>query len=324
MRKLITVGLVSFAGTVFAIAGMSQPRRPPRRPPAAAQAETPPSPRIAQELGRITWGMTHEQVLEYFRAGIRAAYQPRMKNLGQIEQFRLQDQRDQEIRHVEQSYIVFDGTTEHRRWDTSFVGEEYAHNNNESMIVYEDSRGNREFMFFINDHLWKRIQARNTNGRTIDLSSFSTQLEGVFGPGRRVMEGTRLRTIEWHDEHTRLHVIDGTMFYNVFCLAYEDLATVAQLPTLRRNVPVKAQRVARPTDTVQAEAGNVTGDPSPDIVDRITGKMRRVQASDAGAAASASNPGRRPAVNTAANPGTNSNSPPTSSLPDDPLAGLGL
>lgn len=323
MRKLITVGLVSFAGTVFAIAGMSQPRRPPRRPPAAAApAETPPSPRIAQELGRLAWGMTHEQVLDFYRTNIRAAYQPRMKNQGQIEQYRLSEARDQEIRRLEQSYVNFDGAPDHRRWDTSFIGEEYTHNNNESMLVYEDARGNREFMMFINDHLWKRVQARNTNGRTIDLASFSTQLEGVFGPGRRVMNGTRLSTIEWHDEHTKLHVIDGTMFYNVFCLAYEDLGTLAQLATLRRNAPVKVARISHTNDSLEAEAGRTTGDPSPDIVDRITGKMRRVQASDAGVAAAASinrnGTPVRPTTPTTPSAGS------TSTLPDDPLAGLGL
>jgi hypothetical protein len=39
------------------------------------------------------------------------------------------------------------------------VGEEYTHNNNESMLVYEDAQGNREFFFFINDRLWKRGSA---------------------------------------------------------------------------------------------------------------------------------------------------------------------
>src|SRR5579884_1370327 len=97
MRKLTAIGLATFTATLFALAGFSQPRRHARRA-SAAVAEVPPSPRIAQELGQLRWGMTHDQVLDYFRQSIRAAWLPRMKNLGQIEQYRLGEQRDAEIR----------------------------------------------------------------------------------------------------------------------------------------------------------------------------------------------------------------------------------
>ena len=183
--------------------------------------------------------------------------------------------------------MEFDGTPARRRWDTSFIGEEYTHTNNEAMLVYEDNRGNREFFFFINDRLWKRVQARNTAGARINLDDFTTQLETIFGAGRRVMDGARLRTVEWRDDTTRLHIVDATTFYNAFCLIYEESATVAQLPTLRRNVTARTTRTAVAATPSAPETGHTTGDANADIVDRITGKIRRVQSSDAGAAASA-------------------------------------
>lgn len=322
MRKLLAVGLVSFVTSAVALSGVSQPRRPargPRRPPAAAVAAEPPiSPRIAQELGTLRWGINHEQVLEYFRQMIRASYAPRMRNLGQVEQYRMVEQRDAEIRAVERTYVVFDGVPAHRRWDTSFVGEEYTHNNNESMLVYEDQRGNREFFFFINDRLWKRVQARNTAGARINLDDFATQLETIFGAGRRVMDGPRLRTVEWRDETTRLHVVDATTFYNAFCLIYEESATLAQLPTLRRNVPSAPTRTAVAVSAAVPETGNTTGDANADIVDRITGKIRRVQGADAGAAASAT---LRPPTGAAPAAPVDAGRPPPE---DDPLGGLGF
>ena len=322
MRKLLAVGLVSFVTSAVALSGVSQPRRPPRgprRPPAAAVvAEPPVSPRIAQELGTLRWGINHEQVIEYFRQMIRASYAPRMRNLGQVEQYRMVEQRDAEIRAVERTYVAFDGVPAHRRWDTSFVGEEYTHNNNESMLVYEDSRGNREFFFFINDRLWKRVQARNTAGARINLDDFTTQLETIFGAGRRVMDGPRLRTVEWRDETTRLHVVDATTFYNAFCLIYEESATLAQLPTLRRNVPAAQTRTAVAASAAVPETGNTTGDSNADIVDRITGKIRRVQGADAGAAASATL--RAPTGAGPAAPVDAGRPPPE----DDPLGGLGF
>ena len=115
MRKLLAVGLVSFVTSAVALTGTSQPRRAtggPRRPTVAVVAEPPVSPRIAQELGTLRWSINHEQVLEYFRQTIRASYAPRMRNLGQVEQYRLVEQRDAEIRAVERTYVVFDGAVE--------------------------------------------------------------------------------------------------------------------------------------------------------------------------------------------------------------------
>jgi hypothetical protein len=331
MRKLVTVALVTFTASLFAVSGVTQPRRGAargRRP--AAQANVPPtSEQIARELGALRWGMTHDQVLEHFRQQIRASYVPRMKNLGQVEQFRLNDERQREIRRVEQSYLSFDGNVNNRRWDSSFIGDEYTHNNNESMLLYEDARGNREFFFFINDRLWKRVQARNTNGARIDFSNFATQIEAIFGPGRRVLDGTRLTTVEWTDPTTKLHLADFTTFYSTFCLVYEDIATLGQLATLRLNAPTKvARRSAVTLDLSTPNTGAVTGDNAANIADRITGKIRVVQNADAGAAASAS-AATVGATRTSTGAASTGSSAPTGTgagTADDPLGlgGLGI
>jgi hypothetical protein len=326
MRKLALIALATFTTSVFAVSGLTQPRRPPtRRPPAAARAqEVPLSDRIAGELGAIHWGMNHEQVFEAFRQQIRASYVPRMKNLGQVEQYRLNEERQREIRNLERTYVVFDGAQDHRQWDSSFIGSEYTHNNNESMFVYQDARGNREFFLFINDRLWKRVQARNTNGARINFDDFATQLEALFGAGRRVMAGTRLETVEWRDPTTRLHLLDQTTFFSAFCLIYEEQATFAQLATLRVNAPTKVVRRSAVTlDLSQPNTGAVTGDNSGNIADRITGKIRVVENTDAGTAAAASataaGAARRPA-------GATPTTPAATTPADDPLGrgGLGI
>ena len=333
MKKFALIALATFTTTVFAVSGLTQPRRPPargpRRPAVTAPAEPPMSERIAQELGAFRWGMTHEQVLEVFRTQFRNAYAPRMKNLGQVEQYRLIDERQREIRTLERSYVVFDGAQEHRQWDSSFIANEFTHNNNESMLVYQDERGNREFFLFINDRLWKRVQARNTNGARIQYDDFAAQLEALFGPGRRIQNGTRLDTVEWRDATTKLHTSDQTTFFSAFCLIYEETATLAQIATLRVNAPTKVvRRSAVNLDLPQATAGSVEGAPSTNVVDRITGKIRVVENADAGAAASASasaagarngNGGRNGAD-------AGAGSIPGGGTPEDPLGlgGLGL
>ena len=330
MRKLSLVALVTFTTTVFAVTGLTQPRpaavrRPVvRRGAAAARSTEPPmSERIAQELAPLRWGMSHEEVLNHYRQQIRASYVPRMKNLGQVEQYRLLDERQREVRRLDQNYIVFDGAQEHRRWDSSFIGEEYTHSNNESMLLVEDARGNREFFFFMNDRLWKRVQARNTNGARIQFGDFAMQLEALFGPGRRVMNGAALQTVQWRDASTAMRLADYTTFFSAFCLIYEESATVAQLATLRLNAPTKvARRSAVTLDLATPNTGAVTGDNSANITDRITGKMRVVENHDAGAAANAS-AGRAGANRPA---GSDGGVAPSTSPADDPLGlgGLGI
>ncbi|MBL8600487.1 MAG: hypothetical protein JNK72_01040 [Myxococcales bacterium] len=328
MRKLFSMGLVSFAVAAVAASGISQPRRNPRRPVAQAPAAPPPSPRIAQELGQLRWGMNHAQVVAYYRGLISASYAPRLRNVGMLEQNRIIDQRENEIRTLERTWVEFDGALAHRQWDSSFIGEEYTHGNGEAMLMYEDARHNREFFFFINDRLWKRVQARNTAGAQIDFDDFASQLEAIFGPGQREQAGQRLTTVRWFDDTTRLHVVDNTTFFSAFCLIYQERQTQDQLAQLRRNtLPTKQQR--RVAGAVEAgananAAGVTTGDSNADIVDRITGKMRRVQNAEAGAAASAQTgaaagpPGRSGRDAGVVAP------PPPAPADNDPLGGLGF
>jgi hypothetical protein len=284
MRKLLAVGLVSFVTSAVALSGVSQPRRPPRgprRPPAAAVvAEPPVSPRIAQELGTLRWGINHEQVIEYFRQMIRASYAPRMRNLGQVEQYRMVEQRDVEIRAVERTYVAFDGVPAHRRWDTSFIGEEYTHNNNESMLVYEDRRGNREFFFFINDRLWKRVQARNTAGQRASTSTTSPRSsrpssERVGGDGRPAPpDGGVARR-----DHAPARRRRDDLLQRLLPRVRGVLRRWLELPTLRRNVPTAASDAAppsRPSPRCRRPA-TPAATPTRTSWTASPGKIRRVQ-----------------------------------------------
>lgn len=331
-RKLALVGALTFTASLFAVDAMTQPRRNPgRRPAPQAPVEdvAPMSTRIEQELQPLRWGVTHAQVIEYFRQRIRGEFAPRAKNLGQIELFRLNSERDAQIRRIEQTYVEFDGAQPHRAWDQSHIGEEYTHNNNESMLVYADAQGNREFFFFINDHLWKRARERRLVGVTSSFDQFADQLDALFGTGRRRMNGRRLESVDWRDDTTHLRVHDQRTFYDLFLFVYEDSATLGNLATLRRNVPTKNVRAAAQGDRAQPEVGNVSADPNADIVDRITGKIRRVQGADAGAAAAASVT-NAPAGPGAARPGPGARPTTPAGRPDggaddnDPLGGLGF
>jgi hypothetical protein len=281
MRKFVLVLFVAFTASVFALSSVAQRRGRARGRP-AAPAAIPNSPHIAEELGAIQWGWTHDQVINYYRDAITARYQPLLRNKGQVEQDRLMQDRDQEIRDLRQSYVQFNGQQNQRRWDTSFVGHEYTHNNGESMLVHDDQQhGNREFFFFFNDHLWKRYQARELpRGGHLEFDAFTAGMEQMFGHGQQVPldDPPGQTAMAWQDAHTRLHLVNNATFFNVFCLVYEEKATLARLTELRHNMPAKA--VVAHNAGAEAgvpQVGNVEGDQNTDIVDRITGHIRHSQ-----------------------------------------------
>jgi hypothetical protein len=329
MRRFIQVSFVLFTAGVFALSAEAQRRgrgRGRTQQAAAVQTEPPMTDRIAQEMGSIQWGWSHDQVIDYYRRALVAQYLPLLKNKGQVEQDRLMQERDAIVANLRRSYLLLNGTVAQRRWDTSFVGAEYTHNNGESMLVYENPRtGDREFFFFFNDRLWKRFQARNVpRGAQLDFNTFIGSLDGLFGaPGlRRTREGQpdRIEAVFWQDATTRLRVIDHSTFYGAFCLVYEDKSVLARLNDLRRNMPAKTDNTTPTTLPTETVVGNVEVDQNSDVVDRITGKIRRVQSADAGATASSG-------ATTTTRPSTpSSTSSPSSSsgsaAPGDPLGNL--
>ncbi len=334
MHKVVFVLFVLFTASSFAFSTMAQRRGRGRQQggqSASARAgRAPVSPRIAEELGTIRWAWNHEAVVDYFRRTITARYQPQLRNKGQVEQDRLMRSRDEEIESVRRSYLQFNGAPAQRRWDSSFIGAEYTHNNNESMLIYEDPEsGSREFFFFFSDRLWKRIQAKAPpRGAHVNLGTFVTQLEGVFGPGLRMQHPDRpdqIQTVVWQDATTRLHVIDNSTFYNALCLIYEEKATVSRLSQLRRSQPATVASADNTNHVVveQPQTGNVVGDENEDVADRITGKIRRIQTAP-GAQTGSSGTAATGATGAGA-----SGSPSASSVrgrragpADDPLRGL--
>lgn len=340
MRRFIQVSFVLFTAGVFAVSAEAQRRGRGRgrTPPAVAQPTEPPnSERIAAELGTVQWGWTHEQVVDYHRRALVAQFLPLLKNKGQVEQDRLMQERDAIVQSLRRSYLLLNGTVPQRRWDTSFVGGEYTHNNNESLMVYENPRtGDREFYFFFNDHLWKRFQARNVpRGTNLDFATFVGSLDGLFGSNglRRMRQDQpdRIEAVFWQDATTRLRVVDFSTFYGSFGLVYEDKSILGRLSELRRNAPAKVENATPSTLATDTVVGNVEADNNGDIVDRMTGKMRRVQSSDAGAAASASvssstgsssTTGTAGARTTGGTTTTNTSSGTRSNTPGDGLGGL--
>lgn len=281
-RAIVCALLATFVVGMFAFAGEAQRRRRPRGRARPVPAEAPRSEEISTALGEVRWGMTKDQLLTLLTGKIRERYRPLMsKATDAITEDRHRHDMEQEVQRLTQSFVRFNG----RRsgWDVSFLQDEFTHNNNESMLVQNDENS-QNFYLFINDRLWKWYKAFNADvfeGQTFE--QFATALQGRFGPAlekqQEVVVGRGERHwLEWQDESTRLRAIDQTRFYGFYCLVFEEKETVANLATLRRNTSATKNNANSLVDRMTSGEGETNNpDTSPDIVDRLTGKVRNNQ-----------------------------------------------
>lgn len=337
---LVTLVIASSVFSLLAAAwegdAEAQRRRGRQRRGAAAAAvaapqEAPQSAAIAPALEEagITWGMSPRESFDHFTKQLQERYRPRLaKATGAIEEDRLRgEMRDQQQR-MRRTFIRFTGNAS--GWDSSFLRDEYTHGNNEAMLqVREEETHSNSHYFFINERLWKRYQAFDSSafgGATFD--QFAAAIQRRFGPGVErtgsLVEGRPpTRWIEWQDGTTRLRAVDQSRFYGFFCLVFEDKATLAQLPSLRTHTIQRTQAGSSIVDSVlvgEGEDTSASADANADVVDRMTGQIRRRQDAPAPGAAAAGTPAARtPAGSTPA-----AGAPATRRADDDPFAGMDL
>lgn len=286
MRRNVVITLTALAALLCTLAVTVEAQRGrrghQRRRQATTERSAPNSNAIRQSLGELRWGMEPRQVHEHFVNKIREAYQERLsKAPGAIEEDRIRHDMNSDIRRLRESYVRFDG--ERNGWDVSFLRGEFTHGNRESMLVYRDSNS-QNFYFFIQGRLWKWYKAFDASvfqGQSFE--QFARAVQGRFGTaadrsGRLVEGGPTQRWLEWQDSTTRLRAIDQTRFYGFYCLVFEDKSTLSRLSSLRTNtmqVRDDGHALVESVLVPEGESPESSGDAHADIVDRITGNIRR-------------------------------------------------
>lgn len=282
-RKSVVLLTLAAAMLSMAAVGVEAQRgRRQARPPAAAERAAPASAAIAESLGELRWGMEPRAVHQFFQNKIRERYRERLvKAPGTLEQERIRHEMDGELRRLRESYIRFDG--ERNGWDLSFVRDEFTHGNNESMLVYRDENS-QNFYFFIQGRLWKWYKAFDASVfQGQPFAQFAQAVQGRFGNAVErtgsLSEGADERHwLEWQDQTTRLRAVDQTRFYGFYCLVFEDKGTLGRLDQLRTNTIQSGSGSHSLVDSVMLPEGGETtesNDGNADIVDRITGNVRR-------------------------------------------------
>lgn len=322
MRRTV-IGALAFALALSASvdAAHAAPKKKAAKKAVAAQ-EAPQSAELAKSMGDIKWGMDREALLKVSTDKIREKYKPLMaKATDAMQEDKLRGKMREELQKLRSGVVDFNGVK--TGWDASFLKPEFSHNNNESMFVVSDGNS-QNYYFFLNGKLWKWYKAFNADafqGKKFD--EFAAALQGRFGKGAQ-REGDlngqgKQKWLEWQDPQTRARAIDNNQFYGFYSLVFEEKSTGNKLAEVRKkDIGPKASNTF--VDAVTSDDSAADKDSNPDIIDRITGKIRHRQDAPETAAAGGSGSGSKskPTVSASAPAAPAA----TVSEDDDPLKGL--
>lgn len=230
---------------------------------------------INKLMGKYKWDMSSKKVLGTLVAKVRKDMEPVIKaTRDPLEQDRKRREMFAQVKKVKKNYVRFTG--KRSSWDVSLVDKEYAHKNNESMVVSWEKK-ERRFFFFHHDRLWKVFIAFNAEmfaGKTFE--DFAGAMEARFGKAERKFTPTltgdsKMDHMAWPKAgKTMLLAYDYTGFYGNFCLVLVNTKTFENVKSGRElNSPKRkysdplVESVVKPT---------VPRDEHSDIVDQITGK----------------------------------------------------
>ncbi len=238
--------------------------------------------RLTADMDGLTWGMTRQQLLRHFSEKIEEDYRPRLAHApGAIEEDRLRHRMNEDIAQIRESYFVFNGRTSGH--DSSYLRYEFTHDNNEALMQVRAESWN-DYFFFINNHLWKRYRAYHSSAfGDVNFAAFAGVLRQQYGQGQsregklHADEELEHSWVEWSDTGTRARAIDNSHFYGMYCLVFEEKATLARLDSLRTTPSNRGAQGHRIVDSVIREGDADANDPNTDVADRISGRNRRAQ-----------------------------------------------
>lgn len=286
MRALYATICLMFAFSLVCPDVEAQRKRRKRRAKKTkkvAQASEQTKIGINKLMGKFKWGTKPGKILRDLEIDLTKDFKTRIqKERDPLKQDRMRRNMLLAIKKLKKNYIGFKG--KHTPWDLSLVDKEFAHKNNEAMIVLWGKR-DRKFFFFHHGRLWKIYIAFNTEmfkGKS--FADFSGVMEGRFGKAERkyttsLTGETKLGHLEWPPAGaTRLKAIDNTALYGNFCLVLLDIAAQENVLEGRKlNSPNK--KGGDPLVEAVTKEGTETVDDNEDIVDRITGKGSKTPAS---------------------------------------------
>ena len=239
----------------------------------------PVSDGIAEQMEGLQWGMTHRKVMALFEQKIRNEYVDELKSVAgdALAEDGVRTRMVRDITKMRKSYVEFTGQT--TGFEGHMISEEFTHNNNESMLVW-DAGKYVEYLFFINDRFWKRLRAFRKDSFKTDISfmDFLGTVEGRFNvKGREFFDPKgNLDRVSWRNEDTYADVVDKSSFFGAYGLRFESAITATYISKLRKNADrdkgVVTDKVSDVVDQVTSASGDSLKDSEASVIDQYTGE----------------------------------------------------
>ncbi|MCP4600546.1 MAG: hypothetical protein GY847_08445 [Proteobacteria bacterium] len=241
---------------------------------AAAKKGIPFSDAITEQMQGIPWGMHYKAVMAQFEKRIKMAYKEELQNArGAIEEDRVRSKMVRELNKMKRSLIKFDG--QHTGMEGVLIGEEFTHNNNEAMFMWDAGKF-VEYLFFFEGRFWKRMRSfrKDTLQDNVTFPKYVKTLANRFGEGKEIRNDTNeLLEIVWQNDDTYMFARDKSGFYGVYCLVFMARVTQDNLAQLRTSSGLKDGSV---TDEISGVVTSVTSgdlsDHNTSVIDGYTGE----------------------------------------------------
>lgn len=237
----LSVGLTTAVDPSDAFAqgkGKAAPKKDTKKPAATADAPTAKKP-VAVSPKELTWGIDKKKLGAIYDKVIEADFKKRyQKAQPGPEMDRLDAEVEEKKSQFRRSEIRFGSVP--TGMDSTPLRPEYTYNNKE-LLLSIDRGGKTRYFFFIGDKMWKIVDVLDVGPKSAWGKDFDAAVAilnkhyEVNGRVRAADEaaGRPYKEVDWKDSKSQVRAVDfddGT-----FGLVFQDSATVAQLPSLRKN-----------------------------------------------------------------------------------------
>jgi hypothetical protein len=206
----------------------------------ASAAEAPATKKpVTIQPSELAWGIDKKKLATIYDKVIDEDYNARYKKAQPgPEMDRLDAEVAEKKSEFRRSEIQFGSVP--TGVDSTSLRPEYTYNNKEFLLSI-DRGGKTRYFFFIQDKMWKVVDALKLGEKSQWGKSFDDAVKilnnyyGVEGRSRPADDaaGRPYREVDWKDTNTQVRAVDWGN--DQFGLVFQESSTVAQLATLRKN-----------------------------------------------------------------------------------------